>query len=200
MRRMNHLGIICFVLIIVTTCKNSDEKDVKSQEKPVIPVSNISVQSYWEGALNGELNTVQKALEGGIQVDTINENGSTAMMLAAFNGHAEIVEMLLEEGANVNHHDYNHRTALMYASSGPAIETVELLLKEGAKVNVRDSVEGFTAVMFAAAEGQTDVFKALLEAGADLSMKDKDGETARDFAMNNGHAEIVDLTTSYQKK
>ena len=42
----------------------------------------------------------------------------------------------------------------MYASSGPHAETVELFLKKGAEVNGQGTLEGFTALMTAAAEGQ----------------------------------------------
>jgi ankyrin repeat protein len=81
----------------------------------------------------------------------------------------------------------------MYASSGPALETVKVLLEAGADINQADGVEGFTAAMFAASEGQTQVFKWLLDAGADISLKDIDGESARDFAQTGGHTEIVRL-------
>ena len=113
------------------------------------------------------------------------------MMLAAYNGQTEVVKYLLGIGADENHRDSNNRTALMYASSGPANETVKLLLEAGAEVNVTGNIEGFTALMFAAAEGQTEVFKTLVSAGADINIKDKDGETARDFASNNCHSAIL---------
>ena len=81
----------------------------------------------------------------------------TPMIFAAFNGHVQVVSFLLTEGAEVDFKDGNGRTALMYAASGPFAETVELLLDAGAEVNVQGSFEGFTALMTAAAEGQTEV-------------------------------------------
>ena len=54
-----------------------------------------------------------------------------------------------------------------------------------------DEVEKFTALMFAAAEGQQEVVQALLQHNADVTLRDIDGETARDFAANNGHDAVV---------
>ena len=47
--------------------------------------------------------------------------------------------------------------------------------------------------MHAAAEGQLEVVKTLLEHHADPQIRDVDGDTARDFAERNGHAEVVRL-------
>jgi len=50
--------------------------------------------------------------------------------------------------------------------------------------------------MHAAAEGQLEVAKLLLESGADPALKDIDGETAALFANNNGHTEVAGLIQS----
>jgi ankyrin repeat protein len=112
-------------------------------------------------------------------------------MFAAFEGRTKIAELLLDKGADVNAADMYNRTALMYAATGPFPEMVELLLDHGAEVNRRDQGEGFTALMFAGAEGNTDVVRLLLQHGADPSIKDVDGDTALDFARQNGHAETA---------
>jgi ankyrin repeat protein len=84
----------------------------------------------------------------------------------------------------------------MYASSGPNHETVALLLARGATVNLRDTEERFTALMFAASEGQDKVVRLLLEHGADPSLVDADGDTALTFAKQNGHRAVVAILTA----
>jgi len=169
--------------------KNQQEQAKRAQRPDFKP------DDFFNAALEGNLNTVSKAVKAGMDVNITNQNGSTALMLAAFNGHKHIVKYLLENGANVNMKDQNGRTALIYSASGNNAETVDLLIKEGAEIDHTDNVEGFSALMFAAAEGQKDVVNILLEAGADKSLKDKDGETCRDFAQNNGHGEIAKMLT-----
>jgi len=184
------ITVLLFFMILSCSRKKTNNTD-KANTKESAVESPVSISAHLDAAFNGNSDKVKEFIKGGMTVDTTDENGSTAMMLAAYNGHTEIVKYLLEKGADVNHRDINNRTALMYASSGPANETVKILLEAGAEINVTGNIEGFTAIMFAAAEGQTEVFKTLMDAGADISIKDKDGETARDFAGNNCNSAIV---------
>ena len=48
------------------------------------------------------LHMIQAIVHKGISVNTINNDGNTALMLAASNDHVEIVKFLLESGADVN--------------------------------------------------------------------------------------------------
>ena len=112
-------------------------------------------------------------------------------MLAVFNGHEEVARLLIERNAEVNAVNPDGRTPLMFAATFDDPRTVELLLANGAKVNVRERTEGFTALMFAAAEGHIDVVRLLLNHDADRTLKDVDGDTAADFAGKNGHTEVV---------
>ena len=85
----------------------------------------------------------------------------------------------------------------MFASSGPFPETVTLLLQNKAEPNLADGEEHYTTLMYAAAEGHFEVVKALLDNGADPTLKDIDGDDAVTFALNNGHKEVADLIQSF---
>ena len=153
-------------------------------------------QVLMEAAFNGDLEEVQRLVSAGAVVDAADPDQRTSLMWAAFNGHTAVVDFLLEQGAKLNAKDSNGRNALMYASSGPFAETVDLLLTKGAEVNVQGTLEGFTALMTAAAEGQVDVVRLLLAYGADPSLTDQDGDTAASFARQNDHSEVVSLLES----
>jgi len=154
---------------------------------------NPAEQALMQSAFNGKLDAVQALVSGGLSVDTTDSEKHTPLMWAAFNGHTPVVRFLLEQGAALDAKDESGRTALLYASSGPYAETVELLLKKGAEVNVQGTLEGFTALMTAAAEGQEKVVRVLLSHGADPSLKDKDGDTAESFALQKGHPVVAEL-------
>ena len=109
------------------------------------------------------------------------------------------VPKLLEKGAFVDHRDVNGRTALMLASSGPFPPAVKLLLDHNADPNIVDNEEHFSALMYAAAEGQLENVKILIKYRADPSLTDIDRDNALTFARNNGHKEIVDFLRSYIK-
>jgi ankyrin repeat protein len=197
---------ICAFLIILFLClvwnigcKSGDEKqDALSQrEQPTRSETSQSSSALSaalrDAAARGNIQGVLEVLGKGADVNTSDELGRTALMLAGFDGHTEIVRLLLRKGAQVDLRDSSGRTALMYSSSGPFPETIKLLLDWKADPNLIDNVEQWTALMFAAGEGQLEVVKILLEHGADPSLKDVDGDTALNFAQRNGHARVVSL-------
>lgn len=158
------------------------------------PPDDITVEAVLlELAFNGNLGAVQKLVEAGAPVDSVNADQSTPLMWAAYNGHTAVAAYLLEQGAKVDARDINGRSALLYASSGPFPETVELLLNNGAEVNLQGTTEGFTALMMAAAEGQVEVVRLLLARGARADILDRDGDTAEKFAREKGHSEVLKL-------
>lgn len=167
--------------------------DVPSTKDPKRPV--VDVEQFLDAALDGNLEVVQDAIDAGLDVNAADEQARNALMLAAFNGHTPLAKLLLDKGAMINHRDAAGRTALMFAASGPNAETVKYLLDAGAEVNAADTGERFTALMHAAAEGQVQVVKILLEHNADPAIRDVDGDTARDFAARNGHTEVAQLLT-----
>jgi ankyrin repeat protein len=162
---------------------------------------NITLEAaFIEMAFNGNLQAVQEFVSKGTPVDSTIDDKSTALMWAAFNGHTAVAAYLIEQGATIDLKDVNGRTALLYASSGPYPETVGLLLRNGADVNVQGKTEGFTALMMAASEGHLDVARVLLFNGAEVDVIDRDGDTAKKFAREKGHDEMLELLESQALK
>ncbi len=184
-------------------CENKSSKSVKEKisgesVKTQKTKKTVDMQAFREAALNGRVQKVKEILPDLKNVDAADENGNTALMLAGYNGHTEIVRLLLDHDADINHFNPEGRNVLMYTASGPYPETVELLLDRGAELNRADKGEHFTALMWAAAEGNMEVVKVLLKHGADASLKDVDGDTAASFARKNGHDEVADFIEKYK--
>jgi len=185
-------------IIVFSFAMLSCESDEENHESNTGIADQSAIEEWTaadlrSAALNGELKTVNESIEQGISVDNADELGRTALMFAAFNGHNEVIELLIANGASVNRENDEGRTPLMFAASGPFPETVLLLIENEADVNRSDSVEEWTPLMYAAAEGNNEVVALLLEHGADPNAMDTDGETATDFAQNNGHTQTVAL-------
>ena len=164
-----------------------------SAEKPPVALESTPelVALLQQLAHDGDMKGVEEAIESGADVNGMDEEGRTALMFAGFNGHSEIVLKLLDAESGIDHRDMMGRTALLYAATGPFPETVRILLDKGAEPNVVDSDEHFSPLMHAAAEGNLDVVKILLEAGSDATLKDIDGDNAASFAKQSGHIEVA---------
>ena len=153
----------------------------------------ISDQAFRDAAYQGDGPTVSQAIASGIDINSPDTNGRTALMLAAYDGRTEIVKLLLKHNPQVNRRDAMDRTALTYAASGENPETVAALLAAKAEVDVLDNEEGWTPLMFASAEGNMEVVKLLLAHGANCMLADKDGETPLQFAASRGHTRVANL-------
>ena len=196
--------ILLVPLFILFSCKNRKDNSAKNanpvQEEVALRMSKpLPAVSSHAAALNGQSAPVAAHIEAGTDVNLKDREERTPLMYASFNGHTEVIKKLVEKGADINLQDIYGRSALMMASSGPYPVAVKLLLAHGADPNLVDKEEHFTALMYAAAEGQLDVVKLLLAHGADPGMKDVDGDNALTFAANNGHVNIVSLLKSIEK-
>lgn len=143
----------------------------------------------------GDFDEVKRLLATGADVNAHDKFGATPLELSV-NGlyHPDeadpIVQALIEGGAELDATttpDFSEGsggcTALMQAAHEGHTSQVKLLLAAGADPNVV-STAGWTALTFAthAGAGAPEKLLVLLEAGADFSVRDRDGKTALDWA------------------
>jgi len=122
-----------------------------------------------------------------VDVDTINQAGESALMLAALKGDLDGMSLLLDRGARVNQAGWS---ALHYAATGPDAQAVRLLLDRGAEVNAA-SPNGSTPLMMAAQYGSETSVKLLLDRGADVKLRNQRELTAVDFARLSGREPLT---------
>ncbi|RSL65837.1 hypothetical protein CEP54_004070 [Fusarium duplospermum] len=140
-------------------------------------------------AANGDLEVMKLLLDKGVNTKVTDEDGCTALHLMAESSaddetKEQAVELLVKAGADVNARDKRQCTPLDYSvwQSSPSNEKMtEILLKHGADVHALDD-EGSTSLMHASIQGSVGVMKMLLQAGVDVTVRNKDGCTALDFA------------------
>lgn len=130
----------------------------------------------------------------------------TPLIYAAEKGHTEVVEMLINNGADINAEEFQctssqgltkaiellknngnpdefeciRLTALAKAVFNGHTDTVEMLINNGAAKGFNSVVtqDGTTALMIAALQGYKKIVEMLIDGGADVSAKDKRGDTA----------------------
>ena len=151
--------------------------------------SNISLH---EAARHGNIDAIELLLKKHVDINIVDKNGVTALMLASGNGHTQVIELLLKEHPNINLQAKNGVTALMIASLNGHTQIVELLLKEHANINTQEE-DGWTALMLASLNGYHQVVKLLIKKHADINLQAKNGFSALMLASQNGHLQVVEL-------
>jgi ankyrin repeat protein len=172
-------------------------------------------------AINGSAAMLDRLLKAGADPNLpLTPAGDSALMMAARTGKTDALRLLVESGANVNAKEsWGGTTALMWAVSEGHGEAARLLLAAGADVNARShyvaaangrgfegrtpianrtdpKVEEFasgwlTPLMLAAREGDPELARILVAAGADIDAVAGDGKTALAVAIFNGNYEVA---------
>src|SRR5215472_12847878 len=142
-------------------------------------------------ASRGDLDSIQKALKEGANVEAHEADGATALMVAALSGHPDVVSALLDRGANPNAANNSGATALMWGVE--RIDTVEALVDRGADVKARTEF-GHTPLMIACgSDASSEVARFLIRRGAGVNATSKSGFTPLLAAIAGGDADLVEL-------
>jgi ankyrin repeat protein len=115
---------------------------------------------------NGDHSQVRKLIEAGADVNTVDNDGTTALMHSVIESDVRMMKLLIDKGANVNMKNALDSTALMYAATNLA--KTRVLLDAGAEVKVKGK-RGATPMSVALTTfGSTPVLKLLANKGAEL--------------------------------
>jgi len=157
----------------------------------------VPALDIFEAAALGDRETAERLLDGdGGLANAVAEDGFGPLGLASFFNHEPVVRLLLERDARVDAASSNGMRVMPLHSAAAArsVPIARLRLERGAPVNARQGASGlgFTPLMEAALNGQTEMVDLLLEHGADRTMRDDKGHTAGDYARQNGHAALAD--------
>lgn len=123
--------------------------------------------------------------------DAKSDDGQTAVLMAAYYRANEIKELLLQKGAELN---------LYEAATVGNTALIKEILSEAPKLINSHSFDGYTPLGLAAHFGQEEAATYLLDSGADINLKGKDGKlnnTALHASIAGNHINIVRLLLNH---
>ncbi|KAF5894567.1 histone-lysine N-methyltransferase EHMT2-like, partial [Clarias magur] len=144
-------------------------------------------------AQRGLLEICYLLVQAGAKVDAQDKSQRTPLLEAISNNQVEVTRYLIQSGACVYHAEEDGSTGLHHAAKLGNLEIVTLLLNTGqVDINAQDS-GGWTPIIWAAEHKHTDVIRALLNRGADVTLKDKEMNVCVHWASFAGSAEIAEM-------
>jgi ankyrin repeat protein len=172
-------------------------------------------------ATNGSTRMIEKLIKAGANPNaSLSKFGDTALMLTARTGSVEAAKVLLDNGANADAIEtWGGTSALMWAVSERHLDMAKLLIANHANVNAKSyfvpsahgrGFEGavpeppkpdqaveelgggwMTPLLFAAREGDLEMSRTLIDAGANMNAIAGDGKDPLGLAIFNGQYELA---------
>lgn len=143
---------------------------------------------------------VEFLISNGADVNLKDKEGKTALLWAASNSLPN-AKILIENHTNVNSAANDGMTAFLQASLGVSsgkvtIEMCDLLRKKGANINAaltKKSAMGWTAIHYAAINGDAALVKYLIKHGANINKATGEGSSPLYLAKLGNHEEVISI-------
>ncbi|KAI4459833.1 g9a isoform b [Holotrichia oblita] len=196
----------CDIAIIFDVIKQKDYKSFANilGSKSVSMIStvtdneNVNVIHYC--AKHGHLPAMHMLLVAGIELDLLDKDQNTPLMVAVLSFKNDIVKYLIKAGANISFKGTDGMTALHLAAEWGNLESCELLVEAATNkqeyINCADD-GGWTALVWACEHNHLNIVKYLLRKGADPSLRDLKQNIALHWAAFSGCQENVELLLNY---
>lgn len=161
---------------------------------------------FTESARTGDVEELKSIVEEYPEASTRWTGGlfGTGLFYAAQEGKLDAVKYLVEEcGAKLGAAENDGLSPLVAAAFRGHAAVVEYLVQQGAEVDetdLRRATGGYTALAWTAYHGHAAAAKHLLVRGADSSLKNYDGKTARQIAVERHHPEVVAVIDAFDTR
>ncbi|MFX3635992.1 MAG: ankyrin repeat domain-containing protein [Candidatus Pristimantibacillus sp.] len=144
------------VIWMLTGCQQ--QEDFTKEDVALISSMNLS---FIQAAENGDTDKVLQGIKDGIDMNTRDDQGRTAILAATHGNKVDTVRALVEAGADINLQDNRLDNPLLYAGAEGLLDIVKVMVEAGADPAITNRYGG-TALIPASEHGYVEVVKELL--------------------------------------
>lgn len=146
-----------------------------------------------ESARLGEIAALERQIDAGAAIDSLDDRGDTPLIVAAYAGQLESTLRLLDAGAKVDGRSNRGMTALHAAAYKGHRDIVTLLIERGADINDQKNKFRITPLHAAAEENYPNIVALLISEGAAIDLKEANAITALSRAGWKRNWEIFEM-------
>ena len=151
-------------------------------------------EKFINACLEGNKRFVEKYIKDGQNLNISDSKyNNTGLIYAIHKGHYDIVTILIESGADINKQNKLGGTALSVAAYNKDKKILKLLIDNNVNLNSKLKEDGHTPLICACHENNEDISQILIEAGADVNIKDNDNMTALNYAVYNNNYKLAEM-------
>ena len=182
-------GSLLALVLTATTLAGPRMHADQAGDSDAAPEPNL--QALYNAAAQGDLQTIGRLLEAGVDVNARNDRGFAATHVAAYNARNDALTMLVHGGADLQVRLKDGSTLLHMAAQGARVDgtaratTIRILMGAGVDVHATTR-SGATALHLAARAEHSRVVELLLDSGAVLEARDTSGRTPLHHAAEAG--------------
>ena len=156
--------LCCFTVLIMGNTIASETKDSMPDR-------------LLAAAAQNQTEIVQQLVASGVDIETRDTQGRTALLLATHHNAVEAARFLIESGADVNAMDSISDSPYLYAGAEGRLEILRMTLEHGADLTSVNRYGG-TALIPAAHHGHIETVRELLQTVTDIDHVNNLGWTA----------------------
>jgi ankyrin repeat protein len=159
----------------------------------LMPTSIAGAGPLHDAVKQGDISSIESAIDGGADLEAEDEAKLTPLILAALAGRVDVLNVLVDNGASPRGRDGNGLTGLHAGAHVGETEVVQLFLGYGLDPNDQHNKFSISPLHAAAERGFVEIAALLIEHGANLELTSGTGHTAVFMAALNTHPNMVKL-------
>lgn len=160
---------------------------------------DINHAKLFEAVKNRDNHELERLISSGVDLNKRHQLGWTALQLAAVNKNLKAVQLLLKNGADPNlGDDYSNYMRIAREKGFNALQVMLAREEEFSdRLSRQATFQGCTALHYAVLMDDASIVSALIEAGADPTVENKNGHRPVEYVKSNN---IKDILKNGEKK